>query len=147
MPSRPCRSLAAVVTTFVLVSGSLTASATAATSPTPVYLDQPGLSEAMQPSSFRLADYESADSQTLANSAVSGVSWSSWGGTTAEGSGQALVQWTDASTGLHAQERATVPVVVSASGLRSCGGVSVYSSLVIDPAPEATARALPAGAA
>jgi hypothetical protein len=114
------------------------ASASAATSAT-VYLDQPGLSEAAQPSSFRLAEYESADMHTLANSAVSAVSWSSWGSATAEGSGQALIQWTDATTGLHTQERATVPVVVSASGLRSCGGVSVYTSLVINPAAGASA--------
>ncbi len=138
MSSRPCRSFAAVVVALVLVGGSLATSASAATSPT-VYLDQPGLSEAVQPSSFRLADYESADMQTLANSAVSAVSWSSWGGATAEGSAVALIQWTDASTGLHAQERATVPVVVSASGLRSCGGVSVYTSLVINLALGATA--------
>jgi hypothetical protein len=116
-----------------------TQAAQAATPTGAVYLDQPGLSQAIQPPSFRLADYESADSQTLANSAVSAVSWSSWGGPTAEGSGEALIQWTDASTGLHAQERATVPVLVSASGLRSCGGVSVYTSLVINPAPGATA--------
>jgi len=138
MSSRPCRSRTVALVALVLLSGSLAVSASAAASST-VYLDQPGLSQAVQPSAFRLADYESADRQTLANSAVSGVSWSSWGGTTAEGSGQALIQWTDASTGLHAQERATVPVVVSATGLHSCGGISVYTSLIITPAPGATA--------
>jgi hypothetical protein len=54
---------------------------------------------------------------------------------TAVGSGQALIQWTDATTGPHASAHTTVPVVVSAAGLRTCGGLSVYTSLVISPAP------------
>jgi hypothetical protein len=107
--------------------------------PSHVYLDQAGSSEAVRPSSLRLGEYHSADLHTLANAAVSGISWSSWGGAAAEGTGQALIQWTDAATGLHAQERATVPVLVSASGLQTCGGISVYTSLVISPAPGAVA--------
>jgi hypothetical protein len=105
----------------------------------PVYLNQAGLSEAVRPASLRLGEYHSADLKTLVNASVSAVSWSSWGGTTAEGSGQALIQWTDATTGLHHQERATLPVVVSAAGLRSCGGISVYTSLAISPASGAQA--------
>ncbi len=123
---------------LVLAGGLLSVDASAATSPA-VYLDQAGLSEAVQPSSFRLPEYHSADLHTLVNAAVSGVSWPSWGGMTAEGSGQALIQWTDASTGLHAQAHATVPVVVTATGRQTCGGVSVYTSLVINPAAGVTA--------
>jgi hypothetical protein len=123
-------------TAALALLGVLATSATAAVPPT-VYLDQAGLSEAVRPSTFRLPEYHSADLHTLVNAAVSDVSWSSWGGMSAEGSGQALVQWTDASTGLHAQEHATVPVLVSAGGLSTCGGIGVYTSLVMAPAPGA----------
>jgi hypothetical protein len=107
--------------------------------PSSVYLDQAGLSDAARPTALRFREYHSADLHTLVNASISGVSWSSWGGATAAGSGQALIQWTDAGTGLHAQAHATVPVTVSAAGLRTCGGISVYTSLVISPAAGATA--------
>jgi hypothetical protein len=118
--------------------GVLAAGTTSAASPPAVYIDQAGLSEAAQPSAFRLPEYHSADLHTLVNAAVSGVIWSSWGSASAKGSGQALVQWTDATTGLHAQAHATLPVIVTASGLQTCGGLSVYTSLVMAPAPGAT---------
>jgi hypothetical protein len=144
MPSLlPCSSPARLARRFLWPTIALAlllgvfASTTSAT-PT-VYLDQAGLSEAVQPTALRLAEYHSADQKTLVNSAVSGVSWSSWGGASAEGSGQALIQWTDASTGLHSQAKATVSVVVSATGLQTCGGISVYTSLVISVAAGATA--------
>jgi hypothetical protein len=138
MPSRPCRSLAVVVVALVLVSSLLTATASAVVPPT-VYLDQAGLRTAVRPSVVRFREYHSADLHTLVNAAVSGVSWSSWGGAMASGSGQALIQWTDATTGLHAQAHATLPVTVSAAGLQTCGGVKIYTSLVINVAAGATA--------
>jgi hypothetical protein len=122
---------------LMLLVGLLVPNAASAAAPS-VYLDQAGLSEAIRPSSLRLGEYHSADLHTLANAAISGVSWSSWGGTTAEGTGQALIQWTDATTGLHAQDHATVPVLVTASGLSTCGGVSVYTTLTIGVAAGAT---------
>jgi hypothetical protein len=137
MPTRPRRSLVLIVGTLAFAGWWLLMN-TARAAPV-VYLDQAGLSEAVRPSAFRLPEYHSADLLTLVNAAVSDVSWSSWGGATAEGSGQALITWTDASTGPHAQEHATVPVSVIASGLSACGGISVYTSLVISPAPGAEA--------
>ncbi|MGH2852706.1 MAG: hypothetical protein ACRDLF_00735 [Solirubrobacteraceae bacterium] len=124
---------------LVPLVGVLAAGTTSAASPPGAYLNQAGLRTAVRPSFVRFREYHSADLHTLVNAAVSGVSWSSWGGATAAGSGQALIQWTDAATGLHAQAHATVPVMVSATGLRSCGGVSVYTSLVINVAAGATA--------
>jgi hypothetical protein len=135
-PGRAWRRVLVALTVAGVCLLLLAASAGAALPPT-VYLDQSGLSEAIQPSSFRIPEYHSADLLTLVNAAVSDVSWSSWGGSTAEGSGEALIQWTDASTGPHAQDHATVPVSVTAGGLTSCGGIGVYTSLVINPAPGA----------
>jgi len=128
--------LPVICAVVIALAGVIEPQTLAATSS--VYLDQAGLTEAVRPATFRLPEYHSADLHTLVNAAVSGVSWSSWGGAVAEGNGQALIQWTDAGTGLHAQAHATVPVVVNASGLHACGGVSVYTSLVINPAPGAS---------
>lgn len=137
MPSRLSRHLvvASLGGALILLVGLLASSAASAAVPSPVYLDQPGLSEAVRPATVQLPEYHSADLHTLANAAVSAVSWSSWGGATAEGSGQALVQWTDATTGLHAQDHATVPVIVTASGRSTCGGVGIYTTLGISLAP------------
>lgn len=140
MPLLPSRSLPRRVVRHLWPMAALmllVPSAASAATPA-VYLDQAGLSEAVRPSSLRLGEYHSADLRTLANAAISGVSWSSWGGTTAEGTGQALIQWTDATTGLHAQDHATVPVLVTASGLSTCGGVSVYTTLTLSVAAGTT---------
>ncbi len=98
----------------------------------PVFLNQPDIPAAPQPTAFRIADYTTSDFRIAVNSSVSAVTWSSWGEATARGTGRALVQWTDASTGLHHQDRTTVPVTVVATNQATCGGVTVYTGLEIE---------------
>jgi hypothetical protein len=121
-----------------LVVSALAIFAIPAAATTLVYLNQPDIAPHPQPSAFRLADYSSSDFRTAVNSQLSAVTWSSWGEPTAQGTGQALIQWTDASTGLHHQDRATVPVIVTAGNRATCGGVTVYTSLEIQIADGAT---------
>src|ERR1700726_3720530 len=104
--SSTCRWSAALLV-LALIPMVLVPTAASADPPPSVYLDQAGLSDAARPTALRFREYHSADLHTLVNASISGVSWSSWGGAMATGSGQALIQWTDAGTGLHAQAHAT----------------------------------------
>jgi hypothetical protein len=136
MPTHPRRSLALMVGVFVLV-GSLVA--TTASAASPVYLNQAGLRTAVQPSAFPFANYNDPHNPNiLAEARLLSASWSGWGAATATAQGQAHVQWVDASTGPHNLQEVTVPVVITASGLQTCGGIQVYTSLVMSPAPGAT---------
>jgi hypothetical protein len=104
-----------------------------------VYLDQAGLGEAVRPAAFAVADYgDPHDPNTLASSRVVAAAWSHWGEATATATGQARIQWADANTGPNNLQIITMPVLVAASGLHTCGGISVYTSLVISPAPGAS---------
>jgi hypothetical protein len=116
-------------TALALLTGlALLLAGTAGAASSAVYLNQPRISQGVRPPALQFGEPRSPAIKAVAS--VSGLSWSSWGGATAEGNGQALIQWPDA--------RATVPVVARASGLKSCGGIDVYTSLVISPAPGAT---------
>lgn len=63
---------------------------------------------------------------------VDGVSWSSWGGSTATGSGKVEVSSSDTRPG-HAQPYASQSAAVSivASGLVSCGGQQLYTAYTL----------------
>jgi hypothetical protein len=63
---------------------------------------------------------------------VDGVSWSSWGGSTATGSGKVVVSSSDTRPG-HAQPYASQAAAVSivASGLVSCGGQQLYTAYTL----------------
>ncbi len=97
-----------------------------------VYLNQPRLEHPVQPSSLQIAEYTSPS--IGGSSSVSGVSWSSWGEPTATGTGEAIVEWGTAATGFH-QERAIIPVQVSATGRQLCDGILIYTAVDLKPAP------------
>jgi hypothetical protein len=101
-----------------------------------VYLNQPRLEHPVQPSVLQITEYSSPSIE--GGSSVSGLSWSSWGEATATGTGQATVEWGTAATGFH-QERATIPVVVSATGRQLCDGALIYTAVELQPAPGVTA--------
>ena len=128
----PARTRPLVLAGLVLLIVWLVPSAAGASAASSVYLNQAGLSEAVQPAAFAVAAYNDPhDPNTLATSRLMAASWSHWGEATATATGQAQIQWVDASTGPQNLQSVTVPVLVTASGLHTCGGISVYTSLVI----------------
>lgn len=104
--------------------------------PSTVYLNQPGLSSAVEPRAFPVAEYNDPhDPNTLAESRILSASWSGWGAATATAQGEAHVQWADANTGPDNLQEVTLPVVITASGSQTCGGVMVYTGLSKATAP------------
>jgi hypothetical protein len=107
--------------------------------PSRVYLNQAGLQTAIEPGAFPLGEYNDPHNpNVLASSRILTAHWSGWGAATATAQGEAQVQWVDASTGPHNLQSVSLPVVITASGLRGCGGISVYTSLSMSPAAGAT---------
>jgi hypothetical protein len=133
------RSLAQLFLLIALVAvvlGAAVESPSAWATSSTVYLNQPRLEHPVEPSSLQIAEYSSPSIR--GGSAVSGVSWSSWGEATAIGTGEAMVDWGTAATGFH-QEQATIPVEVSATGRQFCDGVPIYTAVELQPVPGTTA--------
>jgi hypothetical protein len=136
LPLRPpprsvaCRPLLIALVALVLGMTIAWQSAWAATSST-VYLNQPRLERPVEPKILQISEYSSPSIE--GGSSVSGLSWSSWGETTATGTGEATVEWGTAATGFH-QEHASLAVAVSASGRQLCDGVPIYTAVEMTPA-------------
>ena len=136
MPSRSRRSLVVVATVALALTGTLASTASAAS---PVYVNQAGLQTAVQPSAFPFADYNDPHNPNiLAEARILTAHWSGWGAATATAQSEAHIQWVDTTTGPHNLQEATLPVVITASGLKTCGGVSLYTSLSMSLAPGTT---------
>jgi hypothetical protein len=117
-----CGATLAMTVTLAVAAGVRSARADGPT----VYLNQPRLNEPVRPASVFFGESASA------TATLRGLSWSSWGGDTAAGSGQAFITWLE--TGSHHGE-ATVPVIVTAGGRQECGGLSVYTTVEMQLAP------------
>jgi hypothetical protein len=121
--------LALVALILGVVIGSQSASAAIGST---VYLNQPRLEKPVEPRILQIAGYSSPSIE--GGSAVSGLSWSSWGEATATGTGEATVEWGTAATGFH-QEHASIAVEVSATGRQLCDGIPIYTVVELAPAP------------
>jgi hypothetical protein len=101
----------------------LPSSALAAGGSQTIYINSPWADQPVMPTRFspdNLADFNptKAGAYNL-NNYVRKIQWTSWGGQTAEGTGEVSLLREDGSTS---------PVVVTLSGLESCAGISVYTT-------------------
>jgi hypothetical protein len=120
--TRACRAalLAAAVIFVVLVAPSL-AGAT-------VFLNAEYASSAVEPGSF--GPNSGPADVVEASNYVQGIAWSSWGGTTAVGSGRVF---------LFQDRKSTSPVTVTLGGLTTCAGQSLYTTYTLSLAAGAQA--------
>ena len=122
-----------------------TASVSHAASAPSVYLNVP-MTRPERPATIPNYELNQPDAHDPAKflsvqSHVNGVTWSSWGGSTATGSGQVVVSSSDTRPG-HTQSYASQSAAVSiiASDLVSCGGHQLYTAYALtltgaDPEP------------
>jgi len=113
----------------------LPASALAGTAGSIPYVNFPYADQPVMPSHFspnNLCEMTSADWGCESfNNYVRDIQWSSWGGETAEGTGQvSLVEE-------HKVKGSTSPVSIVLGGLQSCGGFQVYTTYSLTLAPGA----------
>jgi hypothetical protein len=120
----------------LVICAAQAASVGHAASATSVYLNVP-MTHPEQPATIPNYELNQPDARDPAKflsvqSHVNGVTWSSWGGSTATGSGQVVVSSSDTRPG-HTQPYASQSAAVSivASDLVSCGGRQLYSAYTL----------------
>jgi hypothetical protein len=100
-----------------------------------VHLNQPDALDPVRPASLHIREYISSNSRLAVFSEASGITWSSWGASSAHGTGQARVERVtiEPDPAPRVIEEATLPVEVIASRLERCGGFTVYAALEVRP--------------
>lgn len=98
--------------------------------PKPPYINAGYADRPIEPTHFSPNDVSETLAPNYWNSYVSDITWTSWGGDQAFGTGRvSLLEWNGA----------TSPVTVTLAGKQDCAGVPVYTSYSLELAPGAMA--------
>jgi hypothetical protein len=128
---------------FVLAIGWLLGSAAIATAAGAQPLINSGFADRpIEPTRFSPPNVGDLNASAAADNYVREISWSTWGGSTAVGTGKvSLVDLADGEFEIKNGElpARTSPVTVTLGGLGTCAGISIYTSYELKLAPGAQA--------